>query len=114
MKQGKRENTFTRRAVLTNLLMPCCRVRICRNGQQAWDNLTQQPQLKDKVYIPKIYPEYSTKRVLVCEWVDGVQLTDVEKISALGLDYKEAMRTSIEAFASQIFLSGFVHGKIIG
>ncbi|KAI8329942.1 ABC1 family-domain-containing protein [Chlamydoabsidia padenii] len=81
-----------------------------RNGEKAWDNLKRQPQLKDKVYIPKIYPEYSTKRVLVCEWVDGVQLTDIEKITALGLDYKEAMKISVEAFASQIFISGFVHG----
>ncbi|ORZ07137.1 ABC1 family-domain-containing protein [Absidia repens] len=82
-----------------------------RNGQRAWDHLSQVSDLKDKVYIPKIYPEISTRRVLVCEWIDqAVQLTDREKITDMGLDYKEAMKISIEAFASQIFLSGFVHG----
>lgn len=84
----------------------------CRNGQKAWDHLSQVADLKDKVYIPKIYPEISTKRVLVCEWIDqAAQLTDRQKITDMGLDYKEAMKISIEAFASQIFLSGFVHGK---
>ncbi|CAO3601147.1 unnamed protein product [Absidia cylindrospora] len=82
-----------------------------RNGQRAWDHLSQVPDLKDKVYIPKIYPDISTRRVLVCEWIDqAAQLTDREKITEMGLDYKEAMKISIEAFASQIFLSGFVHG----
>ncbi|KAI8089403.1 ABC1 family-domain-containing protein [Halteromyces radiatus] len=81
-----------------------------RNGQRSRHHLEQQSQLEGKVYIPKVYPEYSTRRVLVCEWVDGVQLTDMEKITALGLDYKEAMKISIEAFSSQIFISGFVHG----
>ncbi|CAO3634370.1 unnamed protein product [Cunninghamella blakesleeana] len=81
-----------------------------RNGERAMQNLSQLSQLKNKVHIPKIYPEYSSKRILVCEWVDGVKLTDTNKIESLGLDYKEAMKIAIEAFASQIFISGFVHG----
>jgi len=28
------------------------------------------------VHIPKVYPEYSTKRVLTAEWIRGVRLTD--------------------------------------
>lgn len=84
-----------------------------RNGERAMQNLSQLSQLNDKVHIPKIYPEYSSKRILVCEWVDGVKLTDTNKIESLGLDYKEAMKIAIEAFASQIFISGFVHGNYI-
>lgn len=51
--------------------------------------------------------------MLVCEWVDGVQLTDTEKLLSKGLDLQKAMHTTIEAFSSQIFGSGFVHGKLI-
>lgn len=72
--------------------------------------MQQEKKLKDKVYIPKVYKEYSSKRVLVCEWVDGVQLTDTQKLKSHGIDYVEAMKISVEAFASQIFRSGFVHG----
>lgn len=82
-----------------------------RNAKKAWEHIQQEKSLKDKVYIPKVYDEYSSKRVLVCEWVDGIQLTDTKSLKSKGLDYKEAMKISIEAFASQIFRSGFVHGK---
>ncbi|RCI01285.1 hypothetical protein CU097_015863 [Rhizopus azygosporus] len=81
-----------------------------RNAKKAWEHIQQEKSLKDKVYIPKVYDEYSSKRVLVCEWVDGIQLTDTKSLKSKGLDYKEAMKISIEAFASQIFRSGFVHG----
>ncbi|KAF3921750.1 hypothetical protein ABW21_db0209892 [Orbilia brochopaga] len=37
--------------------------------------------LRDKVYIPKVFPEYTTKRILVAEWIDGVKLWDKEAIS---------------------------------
>jgi aarF domain-containing kinase len=60
-----------------------------------------------------VYDEYTSKRVLVCEWVDGIQLTDTEALKKAGLDYKTAMKISVEAFSSQIFRSGFVHGKAI-
>lgn len=68
--------------------------------------------MKDRVYVPKVYDEYSSKRVLVCEWVDGKQLTNVEALKKKGIDHVDAMKTAIEAFASQIFRSGFVHGKL--
>lgn len=58
-----------------------------------------------------MYPELSSKRVLVTEWVDGVQLTDMDRLKERKLDLEKAMHTTIEAFSSQIFRSGFVHGK---
>lgn len=73
--------------------------------------MQEEKSLKDRVYVPKVYDEYSSKRVLVCEWVDGIQLTDVEALKKKGIDHVDAMKTAIEAFASQIFRSGFVHGK---
>lgn len=81
-----------------------------RNAIKADYHIQKQPTLKNKVYIPKVYQEFSSKRVLVCEWVDGVKLTDIDKLKEYKIDYQEAMKISIEAFASQIFHSGFVHG----
>jgi aarF domain-containing kinase len=42
-----------------------------------------EPRLADKVYIPKVYPEYSTKKVMTAEWIDGVRLSDRQAIRAL-------------------------------
>lgn len=75
--------------------------------------MQQEKSLKNKVYVPKVYDEYTSKRVLVCEWVDGIQLTNIDALSNAGLDYREAMKIAVEAFSSQIFRSGFVHGKKI-
>jgi aarF domain-containing kinase len=68
--------------------------------------------VKNRVYVPKVYDEYTSKRVLVCEWIDGIQLTKTEALTKAGIDYRVAMKTAVEAFSSQIFRSGFVHGKV--
>lgn len=81
-----------------------------RNAKKAWKHLQEEKSLKDRIYVPKVYDEYTSKRVLVCEWVDGIKLTDLEALKKKGLDYRVAMKTAVEAFSSQIFRSGFVHG----
>ncbi|KAI8987496.1 ABC1 family-domain-containing protein [Mycotypha africana] len=80
------------------------------NAKKAWKHIQEEPSLKDKLYVPKVYDEYTSKRVLVCEWVDAVQLTDKDTLQKSNLDPVEAMKIAVEAFASQIFRSGFVHG----
>ncbi|KAI1851920.1 hypothetical protein JX266_002773 [Neoarthrinium moseri] len=38
--------------------------------------VNSEPSLKGRVYIPTIYPEFTTKRILVTEWIEGVRLWD--------------------------------------
>jgi len=38
--------------------------------------VAKDSSLADRVHIPKVYPEYSTKRVLTAEWIRGVRFTD--------------------------------------
>ncbi|KAH8661868.1 ABC1 family-domain-containing protein [Xylariales sp. PMI_506] len=38
--------------------------------------VNSEPTLKGRVYIPTIYSEFTTKRVLVTEWIEGVRLWD--------------------------------------
>jgi aarF domain-containing kinase len=35
------------------------------------------------VYIPKVYPEYTTKKVMTAEWIDGVRLSDRKGVRKL-------------------------------
>ncbi|KAG1734597.1 ABC1 family-domain-containing protein [Suillus lakei] len=46
------------------------------NSQRTASLVASEPRLAGKVHIPKVYPEYSTKRVLTAEWIDGVRLSD--------------------------------------
>jgi len=56
------------------------------------------------VYIPKVYKELTTRRILVSEWVDGVKLSAVEpsELSTLIPDAQEA-------FLTQLLQVGFFH-----
>ncbi|CAO3684539.1 unnamed protein product [Umbelopsis vinacea] len=84
--------------------------REARNSVKAWENLQKEASLRDHVYIPKVYTEIASKRIMVAEWVDGVQLTALDDLKAIGASPARAMQTTVEAFASQIFRSGFLHG----
>jgi aarF domain-containing kinase len=50
------------------------------NAQRTASLIASEPRLVGKVHIPKVYPEYSTKRVLTAEWIDGVRLSDREAL----------------------------------
>ncbi|ORY67706.1 ABC1 family-domain-containing protein [Pseudomassariella vexata] len=40
-----------------------------------------EPTLKGRVYIPTVYPEFTTKRILVTEWIEGVRLWDKDAMT---------------------------------
>lgn len=62
------------------------------------------------VFIPKVYWQYSTSRVLTLEWVDGVQLADIDA-AAMDMGERQALATTIaECWLKQIYLDGFFHG----
>ncbi|KAI1379187.1 ABC1-domain-containing protein [Hypoxylon crocopeplum] len=47
-----------------------------RNSEIMRELVNSEPSLKGRVYIPKVYPEFTTRRVLVTEWIEGVRLWD--------------------------------------
>lgn len=51
------------------------------NSQRTASVIASEPRLIGKVHIPKFYPEYSTKRVLTAEWIDGVRLSDRDALA---------------------------------
>lgn len=64
---------------------------------------------KKNVYIPKIFREYSSKRVMTAEWIDGVKLNDSEALNKLGVSSTYAVHQLIQFIAHQIFVTGHVH-----
>lgn len=62
-----------------------------------------------EVYIPEIYGEYSTKRVLVMEKINGVKLSDIKKIRSNGWNTKNISDIGVRSLFKQIFEHGFFH-----
>lgn len=61
------------------------------------------------IHVPRNYPEYSSKLVLVTEWIDGVSLTNKQRLVDAGLSLSRVMTQYIQIFGRQIFTYGFVH-----
>lgn len=61
------------------------------------------------IYVPKIFHNLSTGRVLTMERIEGTKITDIEKIVELGLDRKQIAVNGANAILKQIFVDGFYH-----
>ncbi|KAJ4490481.1 ABC1 family-domain-containing protein [Lentinula aciculospora] len=46
------------------------------NAKQTAKFVASEPRLTNKVHIPKVYDEFTTKRVMTAEWISGVRLSD--------------------------------------
>src|SRR5579883_2736138 len=64
--------------------------------------------IKD-VYIPKIYWEYTNRRVLTMEWITGVKLTQTEEIRALGINARYLIEVGVQCSLRQLLENGFFH-----
>ncbi|MFN5857083.1 MAG: ABC1 kinase family protein [Pseudanabaenaceae cyanobacterium] len=61
------------------------------------------------VKIPAIYRQYSTRRVLTLEWIDGIKLNEVEQIQAAGLNNDSLVRIGVMSGLRQLLEFGFFH-----
>jgi aarF domain-containing kinase len=51
------------------------------NSERMAGFVAGEPRLRDRVYIPKVYRELSTRRVMTAEWIEGVRLWDRDTIT---------------------------------
>jgi predicted unusual protein kinase regulating ubiquinone biosynthesis (AarF/ABC1/UbiB family) len=61
------------------------------------------------IYIPYVYDEYVSRRVLVLEWVEGIKINDYEALEAAGINRLEVARRTVNAYFYQFFEEGFFH-----
>jgi ubiquinone biosynthesis protein len=61
------------------------------------------------VYIPKVFRDTTTERVLTMELVDGIKISEIEKLEEAGLDRKKITASGADFYLKQIFNYGFFH-----
>jgi ubiquinone biosynthesis protein len=62
------------------------------------------------VYIPKVYREFTTERVLTAEFIDGIKISAIDALNAAGLNRRKITRRGSTILLRQIFDFGFFHG----
>jgi len=80
--------------------------------REARNALIFRENFKDykKVYIPYVFKEFTTKKILVMEKVEGVRIDDINSIKEKGLDIESILNIVIDMYFKQIFDHGFFHG----
>ncbi|KAJ6607914.1 ABC1 family-domain-containing protein [Mycena sp. CBHHK59/15] len=96
------------------------------NAQRTAAYVAADPRLSQSVYIPRVFPALTTKRVMTAEWIDGVRLSDREAILSLMGEApplptapkgfaplrggtRAIMQPMVELFSAQMFSWGWVH-----
>ena len=62
--------------------------------------------------VPKIYWDYTSKRILTLDKVDGVSIRELEAIKDSGIDVKKLAENLIQHFLTQAVRDGFFHGDM--
>ena len=63
----------------------------------------------EDVVVPRIYWEHTTRRVLTMEFVEGVKITDVAAIEALGVETADVAKILLVAFSEMLIEHGLFH-----
>jgi predicted unusual protein kinase regulating ubiquinone biosynthesis (AarF/ABC1/UbiB family) len=61
------------------------------------------------IYVPQIYWQFTRRRVLTMEWIDGVKLTEIEAIRSQGTDAGYLIEVGVQCSLRQLLEYGFFH-----
>ena len=62
-----------------------------------------------RIAVPKIYQEFTSRRVLTMEWIEGTKLTNLEDVKKLGIDPDEMIDIGVQCSLEQLLEHGFFH-----
>jgi predicted unusual protein kinase regulating ubiquinone biosynthesis (AarF/ABC1/UbiB family) len=63
----------------------------------------------DEVYVPKIYWQYTARRVLTMEWIEGIKLTNVLAVKEAGFDSRRIIEVGVQCSLRQLLDYGYFH-----
>ena len=76
---------------------------------QSIERFRRNFEKNDFVVVPKLYPDFCSKKVLTQERFHGVKLSDVEKIKDMGVDPQQVLPQAVDALLQSVLNDGFFH-----
>jgi ubiquinone biosynthesis protein len=64
------------------------------------------------LYIPGVYLELSTRKVMTMERIYGIPVNQADKIAAQGTDLKQLAENGVKIFFTQVFRDNFFHADM--
>jgi predicted unusual protein kinase regulating ubiquinone biosynthesis (AarF/ABC1/UbiB family) len=61
------------------------------------------------IYVPRIYWQYTQRRVLTMEWITGTKLTQPQEVYAQGIDASHLIDVGVQCSLRQLLEHGFFH-----
>jgi len=61
------------------------------------------------IYVPRVYREASTSRILTMEYINGIKISDVDNLENESIDRKEIAKRGAVLIMEQVFIHGFFH-----
>ncbi len=71
--------------------------------------LAQNMEACPGVSVCTTYPDFSSSRVLTMDFVRGVKISDLDAITAAGIDREELATNALRALVKQLMIDGFFH-----
>jgi ubiquinone biosynthesis protein len=63
----------------------------------------------ETIYVPKVFRDFCTRRVLTCEYIDGIKVSKIEDLCQSGYDCPLITARGADVVLKQIFAFGFFH-----
>ncbi|MGD9374807.1 MAG: AarF/UbiB family protein, partial [Anaerolineae bacterium] len=76
-----------------------------RNAERLRSNLSDD----NRFVVPRVYWSLTSQRVITLEYLEGIQLNQIEKLRAAGYDLSSITRTTVDGYLKQVFVDGFYH-----
>lgn len=79
-----------------------------QEGKNA-DRFRRNLKLEERIYIPRVYWQFTTKRLITIEFVPGIKITDIAALIKKNHNPKELAHVLVNAYFKQFFEDGFYH-----
>jgi len=61
------------------------------------------------IYVPKLYRELSNDHIICMEWIDGIKVSELEKLKAKNIDSSAVAKVGVDLYLEQVLEHGFFH-----